>query len=378
VSAAVDASEIRDLLAQLVAIESVNPTLVAGGAGEAELARFVAEWFERRRVPVEYHDLEGSRANVVARVSGHGSGRSLLLNGHLDTVGTGGDDAGLSPRVDGNRLYGRGAYDMKGSVAAVMLVAATVAEHPLAGDLIVTAVADEEAYSIGSEAIAATVRADAAIVAEPTEMRVAVAHKGFVWLEVATDGVAAHGSRYDLGVDAIARMGSTLVGLAELDERLRRDREPHPLLGGASLHASLIEGGQELSTYPDRCLLKVERRTLPGESAADVEQQLVAIAGEHAKVQTLFVRHPLETAGDELIVETLIEQASAVLGRPPDVVGAPFWTDAALLSAAGVPSVVFGPRGAGAHADEEWVDLDDLVKLAEILLATAKAFSDYR
>jgi Peptidase dimerisation domain/Peptidase family M20/M25/M40 len=220
----------------------------------------------------------------------------LLLNAHLDTVGVGGADAGLSPRVVGNRLYGRGALDMKGSLGVIMLVAAAVAKHPVAGDLIVAAVADEEAYSIGTEAVAKTVRADAAIVAEPTEMQVVVAHKGFVWLDVATDGVAAHGSRYDLGVDAIARMGPVLVGLAELDERLRAGGEPHALLGGASVHASLIEGGHEPSTYPDRCVVKIERRTLPGETVGDVEKQLTGIAGDDATVKTLFAREPLATA----------------------------------------------------------------------------------
>jgi acetylornithine deacetylase len=216
--------------------------------------------------------------------------------------------------------------------------------------------------------------ADAAIVAEPTEMQVVVAHKGFVWFEVATDGVAAHGSRYDLGVDAIARMGPVLVALARLDESLRAERDPHPLLGGPSVHASQIEGGKELSTYPDRCVVKIERRTLPGETIRDVEEQLAAIAGDDATVRTLFAREPLATPPDEPIVAALTEQAAVILDRRPDTIGVPFWTDAALLSAAGIPTVVFGPGGGGAHADVEWVDLDDLVKLADILLATATAF----
>jgi acetylornithine deacetylase len=371
---ALQLSDIRDLLAQLVAIDSVNPTLVPSGAGEAEIGRFVGGWLERNGVSAEYHDLGDTRANVIARVPGKGHGRSLLLNAHLDTVGVGGDDAGLSPRVEGNRLYGRGSVDMKGSLSVLMLVAAAAARRPLAGDLILTAVADEEAYSIGTEAVAKTMKADAAVVAEPTEMQVVVAHKGFVWLEVSTDGVAAHGSRYDLGVDAIARMGPVLAGLARLDESLRAEREPHPLLGGASVHASLIEGGKELSTYPDRCVVKIERRTLPGETVRDVEEEVRGLAGDDATVKTLFVREPLSTEPDEPIVAALIEHATAVLGRRPDLVGVPFWTDAALLSAAGIPTVVFGPRGAGAHADVEWVDLDDLLRLAQILLATASAF----
>jgi acetylornithine deacetylase len=255
-----------------------------------------------------------------------------------------------------------------------MLVAAVVAERPLVGELVVAAVADEEAYSIGTEALASRVTAHAAIVAEPTEMQVVVAHKGFVWAQFATEGVAAHGSRYDLGVDAIARMGPVLARLGELDERLRTEGEPHPVLGRASLHASRIEGGTELSTYPDRCMLEVERRTLPGETVRDVEEQLAAVAAGEATVKTLFAREPLATPAEEPIVAALLEQATPVLGRRPDASGVAFWTDAALFSAAGIPSVVFGPGGAGAHADVEWVDLGDLARLAEILLATAGAF----
>ena len=288
-------TNVRDLLQQLVSIDSVNPTLVPGGAGEAEIGRFVATWLEDTGSS-EYYELAPSRANVVGRVAGTGGGRSLMLNAHMDTVGLGGPDGALTPRIDGDRMYGRGAYDMKGSLAAIMLVAAAATELRLSGDLIVTAVADEEALSIGSERIAETVTADAAIVTEPTGLDVAVAHRGFVWLDLETRGRAAHGSRYDLGIDAIARMGPPLVAIDELDRRLRDEGEVHPLLGGASLHASLIEGGTELSTYPDRCVVKVERRTLPGESVGFVEEQLREVA-PNATVTSTFSREPLETPG---------------------------------------------------------------------------------
>ena len=363
--------ELRDLLERLVAIDSVNPTLVPGGAGEAEIGRFVSDWLDDRGIEVEYDEPAPGRANVVGRVRGRGGGRSLLLNAHMDTVALGGADAGLSARVDGSRLYGRGAYDMKASLAAIMLAGAAARELDLAGDVIVTAVADEEAHSIGSERIAETVNADAAVVAEPTELRLAIAHKGFVWLELETQGRAAHGSRYDVGIDAIARIGPALVGLGELDARLRADGHEHPLLGGASLHASLIEGGQELSTYPERCVAKVERRTLPGESATAVETELRAIAGD-ATVRTTFVREPLETAPDAEIVRAVSTSAARVLGEPPEVVGVPFWTDAALFAAAGIPTVVFGPAGDGAHAESEWVDLDSAAATTSILVETAR------
>ena len=365
--------ELRDLLERMVAIDSVNPTLVPGGAGEAEIGRFVADWLDARGIEAEYDEPAPGRANVVGRVRGRGAGRSLLLNAHMDTVALGGADAGLSPRVDGNRVYGRGAYDMKASLAAIMLVGAAARGLDLAGDVIVTAVADEEAHSIGSERIAETVKADAAIVAEPTELGLAVAHKGFVWLELETHGRAAHGSRYDVGIDAIARMGPALVGLSELDARLRADGREHPLLGGASLHASLIQGGQELSTYPERCVLKVERRMLPGESAESVEAELRAIAGD-ATVRTTFARDPLETPPDAEIVRALAASAQQVLGEAPEVVGVPFWTDAALFAAAGIPTAVFGPAGDGAHAETEWVDLDSAAATASILVETARRF----
>ncbi len=364
------AARLRELLEQLVAIDSVNPTLVPGGAGEAGIGRFVAGWLGEHGVDVEVDELAADRVNVIGRVHGSGGGRSLMLNAHMDTVALGGPDGGLVPRVEGTRLYGRGAYDMKGSLAAIMLVAATAVDLHLSGDLIVTAVADEEALSIGSERIAETVRADAAIVAEPTGLRLAIAHKGFVWLEVETRGHAAHGSRYDLGVDAIAGMGPALVALSDLDRRLRADGGGHPLLGGASVHASLIEGGRELSTYPERCVVKVERRTLPGETVDFVEEQLREVA-PGATVRTLFAREPLETPRDSAVARALSAHAGEVLGSAPEVVGVPFWTDAALLAADGIPTVVFGPGGEGAHEHAEWVDLADVERTAEILLATA-------
>jgi acetylornithine deacetylase len=358
---------VLELVERLVAIDSVNPTLVAGGGGEAALARFVAAWLERFGIDVQLEELGPSRANVVGRVHGTGGGRSLLLNAHMDTVGLSGPDAGLIGRVEGNRLYGRGAGDMKGSLAAIMLVAAAAIDLKLAGDVIVTAVADEEALSIGSERIAQTVKADAAIVAEPTDMRIAIAHRGFVWVELETRGRAAHGARYDVGEDAIVRMGPSLVGLQELDDRLAAG-EQHPLLGRASVHASLIEGGQELSTYPERCVVKLERRTLPGESVAAVEEELRTVA-KNATVRSFFSREPLETPRDAEIVKLLGAHAGE-----PEVVGVPFWTDAALFAAAGIPTVVFGPRGDGFHTESEWVDLDSLERVREILLATAVDF----
>jgi acetylornithine deacetylase len=351
---------LSELTARLVEFDSINPALVPGGGGERAIAEFVAEWCADRGLEVEL--VGDERPSVIARRRGSGGGRSLLLNGHLDTVGIAGMEAPFGARVEDGRLYGRGAYDMKGAIAALML--AVVEAPELRGDLVFTAVADEELASVGTEAVLQRVVADAAIVAEPTELRVAVAHRGFVGFEIETSGVAAHGSRPDLGVDAIAKMGPILVGLAELDRRLQGGAR-HPLAGTGSVHASLIEGGQELSSFPARCLLVGERRTIPGETPELVEEELRGVAGD-ARYREIAARDPYEAPVEDPFVELVVNAAG---GQLP--VGAPFWTDAALIAAAGIPTVLFGPAGAGAHAEEEWVDIASLERLREVVVLVA-------
>ena len=366
-------SAVAELAAQLVEIESINPDVVAGGSGELGLARFVAEWCERAGLETALTELRPGRANVVAVARGSGGGRSLMLNAHMDTVGVEGMTDPFVPRIEAGRLYGRGAQDMKGSLAACMLAAADAKRRRLRGDVIVTAVADEEFASIGTEAIAAALSADAAIVTEPTDLRVAVAHRGFVHLEVEVAGRAAHGSRPDVGIDAIAKMGRVLVGIEELDRNLRADPR-HPYLGSGSVHASLIDGGQEFSSYPARCRLQGERRTIPGETAARAEQELreiVARAGEGdpqfvAQVRAPISREPFEVSEAAEIVQLVRRHGEVVLGHAPETVGVPFWADSALLAAVGIPTVVFGPTGEGLHSEVEWVDLASLEHCVEI------------
>jgi acetylornithine deacetylase len=371
-------SDVAELAAQLVAIESINPDVVEGGSGELGVARFVAEWCERAGLDTSLTELAPSRANVVAVARGSGGGRSLMLNAHMDTVGVAGMVEPFVPRFEGGRLYGRGSQDMKGSLAACMLATADASRRDLRGDVILTAVADEEFASIGTESVAASITADAAIVTEPTDMRVAVAHRGFVHLEVEVRGRAAHGSRPDLGIDAIAKTGRVLTGIEELDKRLRAS-PTHRYLGSGSLHASLIEGGQEFSSYPARCSLQAERRTIPGENAALAEQELreiVARAGENdpdfsAEVRAPISREPFEVAEDAEIVQLVRRHSTSVLGVEPEMVGVPFWADSALLAAAGIPTVVFGPIGEGLHTEVEWVDLASLEHCVETYAAVA-------
>lgn len=233
------------LLLRMVAIDSVNPSLVSGGAGEREIAAYVADWAGKAGLEVEVLEATAGRPSVVVRARGTGGGRSLLLCGHYDTVTVEGmRDPGT--RVEGDRVYGRGAYDMKAGLAAALIACREAAGRGLAGDVIVAAVADEEHASLGVQEVLATVRADAAIVTEPTELELVVAHRGFVWSEVEVTGRAAHGSRAHLGVDAIVKTGPILTALGALDAELGALR--HSLLGRGSVHASVIRGGEELST----------------------------------------------------------------------------------------------------------------------------------
>ncbi len=371
-------SDVAELTTQLVAIESINPELGVGGSGEAELARFVAEWCERAGLETTLLDAAPGRPIVVAVARGSGGGRSLMLNAHMDTVGVVGMTDPFIPRIQGDRLYGRGAQDMKGSLAACMLATAAAKERTLRGDVILTAVADEEVASVGTEAVAALVPADAAIVTEPTDLQVAVAHRGFVHLEIEMVGRAAHGSRPDVGIDAIAKMGRILVGMEELDRRLR-SHPTHRLLGSGSVHASLVEGGQEYSSYPARCVVQAERRTIPGEgvelAVAEIQDLLDGAAAAdpdlHGSVRSLASREPFEVPQDAEIVSAVRRCAAAATGTEPDVVGVSFWADSALLAGAGIPTVLFGPRGAGLHTEEEWVDIGSLERCVEIYLGVA-------
>jgi acetylornithine deacetylase len=366
-----------ELLSRLVAIDSVNPDLVPGGAGESEIAQFVAGWLKAEGLEVTVEEPVAGRPSVVGIARGKGGGRSLLLDAHLDTVGVEGMDRPHQPRVEGSRLYGRGAYDMKSGLATIMLAGARAAAAGLPGDVIVACVADEEVASLGTEAVLRNWRADAAIVTEPTELDVCIAHKGFVWVDVETHGRAAHGSRPELGIDAIARMGPVLTGLEALDQRLRA-HPTHPLLKSGSVHASIISGGQELSSYPARCRLLLERRTVPGETRDTVATEIEGILTPEATYEVGFSREPFEVSADEPIVAAVREHARRRLGRDPRLYGETFWADTGLIQAAGIPTLLFGPGGAGAHSIEEWADLDQLAACTEILVAVASEFCGER
>lgn len=378
----IDPDVVRDTLAALVRIDSVNPAL-GGVRGEAAVAAEIARRLTLLGAECSFREPEPGRVSVIGRIRGTGGGRSLMLYGHHDTVATGAMVDPFGARVEGGRLYGRGAYDMKcGLAAAIAAVEALRREGVrLAGDLVVVGVADEEVASIGIQDVLTVVRTDGAIVTEPSELAVAVAHKGFVWLRVTVTGRAAHGSRYDEGIDANLRMGRILGGLEQLERELRA-RPAHPLLGTPSLHAAVLRGGSGLSTYAAESVLEIERRTVPGETDAQVLGEIEAILAAlrardgslQARVELLLSRPPLADRGGSPIVSVVERAAAEVLGRPADVVGKWYWMDAAFIAAAGIDTVCFGPAGEGAHADVEWVDLGSVEATALLLARAAVAY----
>lgn len=368
------------LTRELVRIDSRNPSLVAGGPGESAVARALSEVLRAWGFEVDVVDVAPGRPNVIARVGPRGA-PSLMFNGHLDVVGTDGmvHDPWNAPDRDG-RMYGRGSSDMKSGVAAMCAAAARAAQSKLETEIVVAAVADKEFESIGTRALVESgVRADAAIVTEPTRLAIMPAHLGFVWIDVVTHGRAAHGSRWDLGVDAIRHAGLFLAELQRIDAELLPNRT-HPLLGRPSVHASTIEGGTGMSTYPERCVIRIERRTIPGETPDDVKRELEDACARVARttpnfradVAVTFSQVPSDVSPSAPIVCAL-GQALGDCDEPQRIEGMTAWTDAALLNDAGIPAICFGPGDIGvAHAAEEFVDIGEIERATRVLERLAK------
>ena len=365
----------------LVRIDSRNPSLTPGGAGESACVALLRDVLDGWGFRTEVHDAVAGRPNLVARIGGARGGRTLMLSGHADVVGV---EGMTHPPFDGvehgGRLYARGAADMKGGIGAMCAAAWQAARDALAGEIVVAITADEEYESVGTRVMLERgVRADAAIVGEPTRLEVMPAHRGFVWIEVVVAGRAAHGSRWDLGVDAIRNAGLLLAELDRVDAEELSGRT-HPLLGRASLHASTIEGGIGMSTYPDRCVLRLERRTLPGETGedvlAEVRRACAAVRAPRpefvADVSLLMAQGPSDVATDAPIVRAL-EDALRERGEGVRVSGMSAWTDAALLNAVGIPAICFGPGDISlAHAAEEYIPLAEIDRATPVLASLAR------
>ena len=379
----IDKEYLTRTLIDLVKINSINPSLTAGAPGEAQIGTYIAQSLKKVGLAVKVDELEPSRVNVIGILKGQGGGRSLMLNGHMDTVDVEGMKDPFSAEIRDGKLYGRGSLDMKGGLASMLTVAKAIKDNSidLNGDLILTLVADEEHSSIGSAAIAQNYRADAVIVTEPTGVRIRRAHLGFAWFKVTTYGHAAHGSQYTQGVDANMRMGRFLAEIDQLEQDLRT-RPADPLSGPPSLHAAVLNGGTGNSTYADTCSLVVEWRMTPDQTKEDCQQELQEIIDRlaaqdetfNASIKLLLFRPPYAAKADIDIIQTLEPIYEAHLGRKPEHVGNRGWTDAALFDSAGMDAFLFGSNGAGAHAIEEWVDLQSVVDVTHILAETVVEF----
>lgn len=369
------------LTQRLVRTPSVNPTLEEGGAGEGAVAGLAAELLDGWGYKVEVTEVSPGRYNVVAR--GHGTeGPTLLLNGHLDTVGTGGMKDPFSGVVESGRVYGRGACDMKAGVACALTTAGRLSKEDLKGELIIALTADEEHASLGMQALVESgVRADAAIVCEPTDLQIMPAHKGFLWIDVYATGRAAHGSMPDVGVDAIVHMGAVLTGL-EAEARRLAEQPRHPLLGHGSIHAGTISGGTAPSIYPETCHLVVERRTLPGETVEQVMDEIEALLEAtsesvpelDASASAGLYRAATEVAADGPLA-TALAAACKDSGLPIQVAGMTAWVDASFLNLSGTPALCFGPGSiAQAHSDNEWVSTEQIDACERVLTHFARTF----
>ncbi|QDS33025.1 ArgE/DapE family deacylase [Brevibacillus brevis] len=376
----INRDELISLVQDLIRIDSVNPYLDEDGPGEKAIAAFIRERLEVAGLEVHVLPINDTAVNVVGILRGAGGGKSLMLNGHMDTVSAKRMEIPpFEPTLVDNKIYGRGSQDMKGSLGAMIAAVEAIvqAKVPLAGDVILTFVADEEYKSIGTEELVKAYKADAAICCEPSDLAIGVVHRGFAWVKCEVLGKTAHGSRPAEGIDAIVRAGRVLQELERLSDRLAQGAA-HPILGAASVHASLIQGGTELSTYPDYCRIDWERRTLPGETEADVANEIEAILQKlraedetfQASAELSFLREPFEVGLDEPVYIALQAACKSVMRKTPEVCGFSGWTDAALLQEAGIPTVLFGPVGAGLHAAVEYVEVDSLVDMSAILVET--------
>ena len=370
------------LLRDLIAIPSVNPSLVPGAAGEGEIAAYVAARLRTAGMDVEVSDVLPGRPNVTGIADGREPGPAVMFCGHLDTVGVEGMPAPFDPQQRDGRMYGRGSQDMKGGVAAMIHAAESVLRRGglRKGRLVVAAVADEEYASAGADALVTRCTADYAVIPEPTDLEVGVAHKGFSAAEILMHGRAAHGSRPADGRDAILRMGRVLAAL-ERHDRWLQAQPPDPWLGTGSLHASTIEGGGELSSYPAACRLQFERRTLPGEPLTAAEDDLRRILADLASVDPeitadirLLLARPAYAIDSSDPWPASVLRACADRGCATKAAGLSFWTDAAILGAHGVRTVLFGPGGAGLHGPEEYVRMDHVTSCRDVLMDVVEAW----
>lgn len=371
----INTNYITETLQKLVQINSVNPGLDEHGPGELEIGTYIAERLQEMGIEPIVDEPAPGRLNVTGVIKGNGTGRSLMLNAHMDTVGVKGMAEPFSGRIQDGKLYGRGSYDMKGSIAAILGAAKAVREagRTLNGDLVLSFVADEEYESFGAEALVKKIRTDDCIVAEPTDLKLCTAHRGFGIWKIISKGKTAHGGNHHLGVDANANMGLLMAELYRWSERLQKNKV-HPLCGAASMHLPLVNGGRSLFVYSHECEIHVERRTLPGESREEIEIEIEKLLDElkknypgfEASLELVIWRSPYEIEANRPIVMRVADVLEKVTEDQPKLIGHTWWEDSAIFGDAGIETVVLGPKGGGIHEDVEWVEMESVAELARV------------
>jgi acetylornithine deacetylase len=364
----------------LIQIDSRNPTLARDSRGEGDCARALATILEDWGFAVDLIEAAPGRPNVLGRL-GPTDAPALMLNGHLDVVSTEGmvhEPFDAAPH--NGRIYGRGSADMKAGVAAMCAAAIQAASQNAKRQVVIAAVVDEEYESLGTRAlIAGGMQADAAIITEPTRLAICPAHRGFAWFDILVKGRAAHGSRYDVGIDAITHAGLLLAELDRL-EHTRGSGRTHPLLGRGSLHASTISGGLGISTYPEVCTLSVERRTVPGETVEmtmlELRDACARIRSQRPQFDASVTLRTAQLPSDVPVDAPIVKRLSRAIERegvPVRIEGMSAWTDAALLNEAGIPTVCFGPGDIGlAHAAEEYVPIAEIEVATRVLTTVVR------
>jgi acetylornithine deacetylase/succinyl-diaminopimelate desuccinylase family protein len=366
--------DVIDTLCNLIRINSVNPAY-ANGRNEHEIQQYIAGFFTRAGIPVEWQEISPGRANVVAKLSGRNPQRRLILEAHVDTAGIENMTVPpFEPELRDGRVSGRGACDTKGGLAAMMhaMLAVHKSATPPPGDVWLAAAADEEHSYRGVLRLCEGLSATGAIVAEPTDMRAVVASKGCLRWRVTVSGRAAHSSKPHLGINAITRMARFVVALEEEQKQL--NSMWHPLVGSPTINIGIIHGGSQVNIVPDECYIEIDRRLIPGESLAEVQHRYdilpealrKEIPDFHVSQSPLLSDWPMETATDAEIVKV----ASAVLKEAqldPAPVGVPFGSDASKLVRSGIPTIVLGPGSIDqAHTADESVPIDEVVKVASV------------
>jgi acetylornithine deacetylase/succinyl-diaminopimelate desuccinylase-like protein len=381
----IDQERTTSLLADLVRVESVTPWLIPDGSGERAVAEFMSSWLADLPVSVEIEEIEPGRVNLLATLRGDGDGPTLCINAHADTVGyVNWADRALSPEIRGDRMIGLGAADDKSGCAAGLLALRELVEtgSRLQGDVMLACVADEEGVSIGTEHLVRTHPMDAAIVVEPDALpKLVVEHQGFGWIDVIVHGKAAHGSAPEEGIDAIVHMAEVIRRLDERDREEFAKTSDSPN-GKTVFHTGTLHGGTDYATYPSIAVLGIEIGTQPGERLADrvreieetFERCAKVLPGFRGEVDVKLDRDPFQAEGHQPIVEALDAAARKIIGGPFEPSGLNAWTDAALMQAAGIPTVLLGPARGNFHARDEWVPIPEVTSLAQILVEAIGTF----